>query len=104
MTVNQIGSQSSYLQVIRAQNAFQNIKARQEQEKTSEKEIETFKIFSKNAEVEKPSLNNGISQAQNRFIGEVKNFAAKYNLNNIEEDDIKYAIKYGTSLLADYKA
>jgi hypothetical protein len=38
------------------------------------------------------------------YIKEVKNFAGQIGINNISDEEISYAMKYGRSLLADYIA
>jgi len=38
------------------------------------------------------------------YISEVKDFAGKIGINDISDEEINYAIKYGRSVLADYIA
>ena len=39
-----------------------------------------------------------------QYIGEIKEFMGKYNKQDVQEEDIKYALSYGKSILADYTA
>jgi len=39
-----------------------------------------------------------------QYVKEVKNFFGNEKLKEVEDEDIKYALRYGTSILADYKA
>ncbi len=108
MTVSSIGFNTNSLQAIRAKNAFQTVI--KNNEKTRENinipkdEGVKVSISSKILNTEMSSINNTISERENRFIGEIKEFADKYNITNVKEDDIQDALKYGTSLFADYIA
>ncbi len=92
MTISAIGSQVSSLQAIRAQNAFTKKPTEDVQNKPTEpKQIE-----------EKETLN--FARVDNKFLKDIKTFAEQNNIADIEEEDIHYAMSYGTSLFADYSA
>ena len=131
MTVSGIGFNTNSLQAIRAKNAFADCSQRlkgglcptvtpfnasnQEAIKGS-KETQNIpkdtgvkvSISSKAINTNLSSVNNmendALAQKENSFVGEIKEFANRNNITNVEEDDIKEALKYGTSLFADYTA
>lgn len=95
MAISGIGSQINVLQAIRAQNAFAK--------KPAEK-IESLQPIEKEFAVE-PKITSKIAFDKNdKNIMAVKNFAEKYNRTDVDEEDINYALRYGTSLFADYTA
>ncbi len=95
MTIGGIGSQIDNLQVIRAQRAFEK--------RNCEAQKELKQPESPGEAIDK-TIPPGFSGNDNKGIQEIKNFANQYNLPGIEEDDIHHALKYGTSLFADYSA
>jgi hypothetical protein len=112
MTISNIGIQTDNLQVLRAQNAFRKTLENLEKSKQSAppaQEADIKDSVSSNTflhgtyEVSK-SANEPVMGKDDKYVSEVKDFINKYNLTDIEEGDIKDAMKYGTSILADYTA
>lgn len=94
MSISGIGSGVNTLQSISAQNAFQKTLRNIAQ---SQKQPEVPK------EPEKININQPTIK-EKLLMNEVKQFADQYNMTDVEDDEIHYAIKYGTSLLADHFA
>ena len=94
MTISGISSQISNLQAIRAQNAFQHRPQKIKEECPEEC----------HAEIVSASRALKPVQGDNQKIQEIRDFAHKNNITDIEEDDIYYAIKYGTSIFVDQTA
>lgn len=67
----------------------------------SSKEINIPK--QKEAEPEKVKKDD-FMERHHQYVGEIKNFINKNNYQVVEEEDIKNAITYGRSILADYTA
>lgn len=112
MTISSIGNQADSLQILRAQNAFRKTLENLERTKQNAKPAQEESI--KDAVPEKTIINltYGVNKTENepvmrnedKYVSEIKQFADKYNFTEVEEDDIQSALKYGTSLLADYTA
>jgi len=101
--VNGINSSVNSLEVLRATNAFKNaIKSSPRLNEVLEKPV-SEKIQEKNT-FENVSLQKKESPiiARNRqYVEEVKNFA-KTQGNQINDEDIEYALRYGRSILVDH--
>lgn len=108
MTVSGIGNHGESLQAIRAQNAFQrNAKISEQAQKTAQiPEEQEIKISISSKAIEQANnTDNEVKQRKvNPYVGEIKSFADKYNMEDVEEEDIEEALKYGTSLFANYTA
>jgi hypothetical protein len=112
MTVSSIDSQVNNLQLLRAQSAFRKTLENLEKAKQNEKPEPKEDI----KEVIPPNTsslwNYGVSKKENEadirkedaYVTEIKKFINKYNFTEVEEEDIQSALRYGTSLLADYIA
>lgn len=104
MTVSGVATQLNILQALRAQNAFMKIPRAQEGD-IQERKDEDVKVSISSKQINTEALN--ISKPQipsSPYVTEIKAFADKYNTADIEENDIQEALKYGTSLFADYTA
>lgn len=88
MTISGIGSQGSILQTVRAQSAFQRVIKNDQEKQQQEIKLPVEPILKK----EQP------------YINEIRSFAAQNNITDVEEDDIQYALKFGTSLFVDKTA
>ena len=96
MSIDSIGSQLRTLQAIKAQNTTMRRHCEAPQEpKQSINKPETEWIAS--------SSPTGSPRNDNK-VQELRNFAQTNNMTDIEDEDIQYALKYGTSLFADYSA
>lgn len=109
MAVSGIGIQTSNLQILRAQNAFQNnIKTNEEVQKCPQgfdEEDVKISISSKNLTInDKSQVMEQVQNGKNGYISEIKEFANKCNITDVEEDDIQQALRYGTSLFVDHTA
>ncbi|HSA05577.1 MAG TPA: hypothetical protein P5556_00200 [Candidatus Gastranaerophilales bacterium] len=112
MTVSEIGFQTNILQSIRAQNAFQRT-ARNAEElnkapKMSLEEDVKVSISSRDINRGNSVVNNTdntmTKASKNPYINEIKEFANKYNMADIEDADIQEALRYGTSLFVNHIA
>jgi len=92
--VNSINSNLNTIQFFNATNAFKNINS----VKTIEAPQETK---TQDATEEKTFLNDN-DILNNINMDEIKEYASKIGENNINEDDIKYGLTYGRSILADW--
>lgn len=104
MTVSGIGIQGNTLQAIRAQNAFKyNTKIHQEPQKIEHQPDQDVKVS-----ISSKSLDNSektlLQKVKDPKVSEITDFATKYNIEDIDEEEIEEALKYGTSLFADYTA
>ena len=108
MTVSGIGFQGNSLQAIRAQHAFQRVVKSndgvRENVKAPQEEDVKVSISSRNLNKESFSINNSETKPKNPYIGEIKEFMSRYDITDIEEEDIQEALQYGTSLFADHTA
>ncbi len=112
MAISGIGFQENSLQVLRAQNAFQktikNIEESQKTGKLPQQEDVKVSISLKNINKEAVSdpheTMKRVQERKDPYISEIREFANKYNITDIEDQEIEEALKYGTSLLADYTA
>lgn len=82
------------LQMINALNAFGGNK-RVEQSNSNFKDIDTSNGI---------NLNDNDSLLENINLDEIKNCAQKVGELNLSNDDIKYGLTYGRSVIADYVA
>ncbi len=116
MAVSGISSQENILQALRAQNAFQKaVKNNNEIPKSAKLPDEHVKISisSKNISNLGQVSDKGLQPRQddievykpkNPYVSEIQEFANKYQINSVQEEEIEEALKYGTSLFADYTA
>jgi hypothetical protein len=89
--VNQISSTVSAIQLLNAANAFKNTQSVQ-------KEIKPEPQVSEGIDLNDDS----ILKSQN--IDEIKKYAELAGENNLSEDDIKYGLSYGRSVIVEYIA
>ncbi len=108
MTISGIGFQTSNLQAIAAQNAFKKA-GKVEHENSLKTKIEDeqsvkVSISSKNISTTSSESQEGTSKLDNDLINKIRKIANNYNITEIEDNEIKDALKFGTSILADYTA
>ena len=103
MTVSGIGPQINSLQALRAQNAF--MKIQKTREENIQEVLKDVKVSISSKEINTDSTVRSEPKVTfSPYINEIKTFADKHITENIKEDDIQEALKYGTSLFADYTA
>ena len=88
--VNSINPNISAIQFFNAANAF----------KTASKPIE--KIAQPQPEVPEGISQNDNTLLKNVDVDDVKKYASLIGENNVDEEDIKYGLTYGRSVLADW--
>src|SRR3989339_284119 len=103
-------SDVSALQILRATQAFKNaIKSTLDTnlgEKIEDPEVmlslskESREAIS-GQRVNPVKTEENIISKKNDQIDEIRNFASKYGINDIDNEDIDYAIRYGRSILVD---
>ncbi len=113
MTVGVINSGINGIQVLKARQAFENInKLAKKNELTntgfSEEDVK-LSISSQNINIQKSeafSSKENIDQGgeNKKYINEIKEFIGKYNNHELQDEDIKDAMMFGKSILADYTA
>ena len=92
MAISSIGSQLRYLQAVKVQNTpVRRHPERSEGSPTVEKDSSI-------------KLKSPLNMTDYKNIQVLKNFAQSNNITDIDDEDIQYALKYGTSLFADYSA
>jgi hypothetical protein len=105
------GLQGELIQALRAKQAFENTKKLSRNEEIlkngfSEEDVK-LSISSQDIKIkntpEEPKEED-FMEKNGKYLGEIKEFANRHNFNEIEEEDIKHALRYGTSILADYTA
>ncbi len=96
--VNAINSNISSLQLLRAQNAFS-----QQAKKPSENAVE----FEPQIEVEEQKStilsSTPLEKLQDKIVDEIRDDLTSIN-NDITDEDIKYGLTFGRSVLVDYSA
>ena len=109
MSVGSISSSINTIQLYRAQQAFKSSKNLPEKEnKTMEEQNE--KYYAESTPLKESSENvqenrmNDFLQRNSQYIGEIKDFITQNNYENIQNEDLRAAISYGKSILADYTA
>jgi len=100
MTVSGIGTTAGSLQVLRAQNAFMRVQRLREQDIQEIKDDVKVEISSKSISTESMPKTEPYSP----YVNEIKAYADRCGVEDIDREDIQDALKYGTSLLADYTA
>lgn len=90
--VNPIGSNISAIQLFSAANAFKSSMTSPIQSQPKAPEV------SEGTEIN----DNNILKTQN--VDEIKKFAQMAGENNLSEEDIKYGLSYGRSVIAEYFA
>lgn len=111
MSIGSISSSINNLQSLRAKQAFENTnKLSKNNELLKNGFIEEnikISISSVNIKTEKGAeevKKDDFLEKNKNYIGEIKEFMDKNNYQNIQEEDIKQALTYGKSILADYTA
>ena len=111
MTVGSVSQGVNSLQFLRAQSAFKHDQKSCEKTDLSSKSSEdSIKVEISSKQINDKS--NGTEKTEKadfwahngKWVEEIKKFAGKYNQTDFEDEDIKYAVQNGTSLLADYTA
>lgn len=93
--VGNIGSSKvSAIQLLNAANAFKNTKVQTSIEQQQIKEPQTSNGTDIN--------DDSILKSQN--VDEIKKFAQMAGENDLSEDDIKYGLSYGRSVIVEYLA
>ena len=111
MTVGGVGSGISSIQFLRAKQAFENTNKLSKNNELlkngfNEEDVK-LSISSKDINIKKQTeevKNDDFLEKNKKYIGEIKEFIGKYNYQDVEEEDIKKALSYGKSILADYTA
>lgn len=113
MAIGGIGSGINNIQLLRARQAFENtnkLAKNKEILKNSFTDEDVTLSISSRQEIKKDNFINSeaevssFSKQNKNYIGEIKEFMGKNNYKNLNEDEIKEALYYGTSILADYQA
>jgi len=111
MTVGGINSGITGIQLLRAKQAFENTNKLSREsallKNGFDEEDVKVSISSQNITVKKQSEEvnkDDFLQRNKTYIGEIKEFIGQYNYQDIKEEDIKQALSYGKSILADYTA
>ena len=111
MSVGGIGSGISGIQFLRAKQAFENTnKLAQNNEFLkngfTEEDVKVS-ISSREINIKKQPeevVQEDFIEKNKKYIGEIKEFMGKHNYQDLQEEDIKHALSYGKSILADYSA
>jgi len=108
--VGEINGGISSIKFLNARQAFENTKKLSENNAIakngfSEEDVK-LSISSQNININnlEETKNTENTEHNPEIIKEIKNFMEKNKIINIEENDLKHALTYGTSLLADYTA
>lgn len=111
MAVGSINSGISSIQFLRAKQAFENTNKLSKNNEIlkngfSEEDVK-LSISSRDINIKKQTeevKNDDFLQINKKYIGEIKEFIGKNNYQDVKEEDIKNALSYGKSILADYTA
>ena len=111
MTVGSISSSIGSIQLLRARQAFENTNKLSKEKEIlkngfSEEDVK-LSISSQDITIKKQTeevKTDDFLQRNKQYIGEIKEFMGKNNYQDIQEEDIKQALSYGKSILADYTA
>ena len=111
MAVGSISSSIGSIQLLRARQAFENTNKLSKENEIlkngfSEEDVK-LSISSQDITIKKQTeeiKTDDFMEKNKQYIGEIKEFMGKYNKQDVQEEDIKYALSYGKSILADYTA
>lgn len=111
MAIGGINSSISGVQFLRAKQAFENTNKLSKDNELlkngfNEEDVK-LSISSQNININKQAeevKEDDFMERNKQYIGEIKEFIGKNNYQDVQEDDIKYALSYGKSILADYTA
>lgn len=95
--ISSINSNISSLQLLRAQNAFNQAK---HSPKEQELPVETEQLIE---EVSVISPSSTVEKMQEKVINDIKSDLLSIN-NDITDEDIRYGLTFGRSVLIDYSA
>ena len=97
--VNSISSNISQIQLLRAQNAFNqaNIQPKPIQEEISQN------IPDNDEEITKITSGTTVERLQDKIVDEIRDDLSKIN-EDITDEDIKYGLTFGRSVLVDCSA
>jgi len=112
MTIGSINSNIANIQLLRAKQAFiNNDKLAKEGLAKHPVGEEDVKLSISSQQIEIPENKEVPAKKEENFLeknksylGEIKNFIGENSFNQIGEDDLKEALRYGKSILADYTA
>jgi len=111
MAVGNINSGITGIQILRAKQAFENTNKLSKEnallKNGFDEEDVKLSISSQNITFKKQTEEvdkDDFLQRNQKYIGEIKEFMGKYNYPAMQEEDIKEALSYGKSILADYTA
>lgn len=99
-------SSISTVQAPRPQEAFQKTlkNLHENQKKQDNTEVSAPNKDAENVQRTETETMQKISYEFSERAQEIKNFASQYSSAEVDDEDIHYAMRYGTSLLADYTA
>lgn len=111
MAVGSVNSGISSIQYLRAKQAFENTNSLAKKNDLikngfDEEDIK-LSVSSADISIKKPQTEtktDDILEQNKKYIGEVREFIGKHNYQEVNEEDIKNALNYGKSILADYTA
>jgi len=111
MSIGGVGSGISGIQYLRAKRAFENTNNLAKNNEIlkngfTEEDVKVS-ISSKDIKINKQPeevVNEDLTEKNQKYIGEIKEFMGKHNGQNLQDEDIKQALSYGKSILADYTA
>lgn len=111
MTVGGIGSGINSIQFLRARQAFENTNKLAKNEEIlkdgfGEEDVK-LSISSQDIKIQKQPeeiKKDEFEEKNNQKMGEIKQFIAKNNCFIVNDEDLKYALSTGRSVLADYTA
>ena len=95
--IESVSSNISSLQLLRAQNAFNQVKTSQPQEET------TPIVEEQQEEISTPKAGTTVEKLQNEIIDTIRDDLTSIN-NEITDEDIRYGLTFGRSVLIDYSA
>ena len=96
--VSSINSNISSLQLLRAQNAFSQIKT------TKETDEKILPVIEEKTE-DRTTVQSGttVERLQDKIVNEIRDDLTQIN-SNITDEDIKYGLTFGRSILVDCSA
>jgi len=112
MAIESISSNIANIQLLRAKQAFENTNKLAKAGGVLAQQVgeEDVKLSISSQQINIPEKKE-VSQKEEDFIdknknylGEIKNFIGENNFNEIGEENLKEALRYGKSILADYTA
>ena len=100
--VSGIESNVSALQVLRATQAFKTAISSSQKAKEILNDVEDQATITSSDTESNKNVAKIVTPLNGKFVNEIKQYAQRYSGNEISEDDIKYALKYGRSVLVNH--